>query len=201
MENPMNHAFAPCLALPLLLCLAPKPGHAQATTGPFTDVPKTDRAYQDLAVLHTAGITGDASDYFGSRAGQATRYNFASLAASILDTLSGGSKDDFALPDAATVQTRLLQHPSAVAALTDLVNEFQSEEMQIGVDLSAAHLRLATLLQGHAPPISPPFSDVPKNHWAYQSVETVRKAGIVTGEPDGRFHGGGQRGPDTAGMK
>ncbi len=28
-----------------------------------------------------------------------------------------------------------------------------------------------------------PFTDVPKNHWAYQSVEDLRKAGIVIGYP------------------
>ncbi len=28
-----------------------------------------------------------------------------------------------------------------------------------------------------------PFSDVPKDHWAYQSVENLRKAGIVLGYP------------------
>ncbi|MBV9849518.1 MAG: S-layer homology domain-containing protein [Armatimonadetes bacterium] len=28
-----------------------------------------------------------------------------------------------------------------------------------------------------------PFPDVPKNHWAYQAVEALRQAGIITGEP------------------
>lgn len=30
-----------------------------------------------------------------------------------------------------------------------------------------------------------PFPDVPKNHWAYQSVETLRKAGVMRGYPSG----------------
>lgn len=32
-------------------------------------------------------------------------------------------------------------------------------------------------------PISPPFPDVPKDHWAYQAVETLRKAGVIVGYP------------------
>ncbi len=28
-----------------------------------------------------------------------------------------------------------------------------------------------------------PFPDVPRDHWAYQSVETLRKAGIMHGHP------------------
>lgn len=41
------------------------------------------------------------------------------------------------------------------------------------------------------PPAAPtavhdgPFPDVPKNHWAYQSVETLRKAGVMRGYPSG----------------
>jgi hypothetical protein len=34
-----------------------------------------------------------------------------------------------------------------------------------------------------------PFADVPTDHWAYQSVETLRSAGIVIGYPDGTYGG------------
>ena len=33
------------------------------------------------------------------------------------------------------------------------------------------------------------FKDVPADHWAYQAVENLRKAGIVIGYPDGYFRG------------
>src|SRR5207249_9886234 len=33
------------------------------------------------------------------------------------------------------------------------------------------------------------FKDVPSDHWAYQAVENLRKAGIVIGYPDGYFRG------------
>ena len=34
-----------------------------------------------------------------------------------------------------------------------------------------------------------PFADVPTDHWAYQSVDTLQKAGIVIGYPDGTYGG------------
>jgi uncharacterized protein YukE len=34
------------------------------------------------------------------------------------------------------------------------------------------------------------FADVPADHWAYQAVDTLQKAGIVIGYPDGTYSGG-----------
>jgi len=36
---------------------------------------------------------------------------------------------------------------------------------------------------------SGPFADVPADHWAYQSVDNLQKAGIVIGYPDGTYGG------------
>lgn len=36
---------------------------------------------------------------------------------------------------------------------------------------------------------SGPFADVPTDHWAYESVDTLQKAGIVIGYPDGTYGG------------
>jgi len=36
---------------------------------------------------------------------------------------------------------------------------------------------------------SGPFADVPADHWAYQAVDTLQKAGIVIGYPDGTYGG------------
>jgi len=33
------------------------------------------------------------------------------------------------------------------------------------------------------------FSDVPSGHWAYQAVDTLSKAGLIEGYPDGQFKG------------
>lgn len=40
-----------------------------------------------------------------------------------------------------------------------------------------------------ATPASGPFADVPADHWAYQSVDNLQKAGIVIGYPDGTYGG------------
>ena len=48
-------------------------------------------------------------------------------------------------------------------------------------------------------PVSPPFPDVPRNHWAFEAVERVRKAGIMIGYPDGTFGGPAARNPEAAG--
>jgi len=40
-----------------------------------------------------------------------------------------------------------------------------------------------------ATPASGPFADVPADHWAYNSVDTLQKAGIVIGYPDGTYGG------------
>ncbi len=37
-----------------------------------------------------------------------------------------------------------------------------------------------------------PFSDVPANHWAYQSVSELAAAGIIDGYPDGTYKGGNE---------
>lgn len=34
-----------------------------------------------------------------------------------------------------------------------------------------------------------PFTDVPRNHWAFEAVEKLRLAGIVQGYPDGTYGG------------
>lgn len=34
-----------------------------------------------------------------------------------------------------------------------------------------------------------PFSDVPQNHWAYQSIQQLAKAGVISGYNDGTFKG------------
>ena len=55
----------------------------------------------------------------------------------------------------------------------------------VGIALPAtAHAQAATT--GAA---SGPFADVPADHWAYTAVNTLQKAGIVIGYPDGTYGG------------
>lgn len=100
-----------------------------------------------------------------------------------------------------------LQHDSqAAGALAALVKEFKPELILLHVDVQGLqakvkHLQvLADASQSHRRRITgqvqvlhrvvttdEPFSDVPPTHWAYQSVETLRKAGIMMGYPDNHF--------------
>ncbi len=58
-----------------------------------------------------------------------------------------------------------------VAQLTELVNQLVGAKDQISNSMTT------------------PFSDVPENHWAYETVEQMRERGIVEGYPDGTFGG------------
>ena len=42
-------------------------------------------------------------------------------------------------------------------------------------------------------PVSPPFRDVPANHWAFEAVEKLRRLGILSGYPNGTLNGGAPR--------
>jgi len=48
---------------------------------------------------------------------------------------------------------------------------------------------LFSLTAGMTRAASGPFADVPTDHWAYQSVDTLQQAGIVIGYPDGTYGG------------
>lgn len=52
-------------------------------------------------------------------------------------------------------------------------------------------IALAAVMVGFALPVfaQDNFPDVPDNHWAYEAVEGLKKAGILVGYPDGLFRG------------
>ena len=102
----------------------------------------------------------------------------------------------------ADLRKRLLQNPPALAAFINLVNEFTPElkllkppyGITAAFDLDDVKKSLVALAARPAyppaGPVRPPFSDVPRDHWAYQSVETLRKLGIVGGYSDGAYQTG-----------
>ncbi len=64
----------------------------------------------------------------------------------------------------------------------------------VGAPLVSLQAGLCVTAHAQAAPAKPPvllppagrdtpFPDVPKDHWAYQAVEAVRKAGIIVGYP------------------
>ena len=189
----MKRATALGLALPLLLCFAPRMVYAQQTTGPFANVPMTDQAYSDFQTIQDAGIL--LSRYPGGTIGSRTSmsgYDFA-VAIDRLWLLLNRQTQTASADTAAfqhDAEATLQSHPLAQASLKRLVNEFQPELKGLGQDLPAIQTYLVALRPDLPPlPVSPPLPDVPKDHWAYQAVETLRKAGVVIGEGDGRFRG------------
>ena len=57
-----------------------------------------------------------------------------------------------------------------------------------GIALVVAMIMVATLVMP-AFAASMPFADVPKDHWAYDSVAELAASGLIIGYPDGSFKG------------
>jgi hypothetical protein len=57
-----------------------------------------------------------------------------------------------------------------------------------GLALIVATIMVATLIMP-AFAASMPFADVPKDHWAYDSVAELAASGLIIGYPDGTFKG------------
>jgi len=211
-DNPMKRAIA--LAV-LLLMTAHVGAHAQGTLpaavrppGPFANVPLTDPAYHNIDVMQKAGINigyRDTGTYSGS--GKVTRYEFAVFITRLLPVFlyaPSDGKSDLKLSQAHDdLNAKLTQHPDAITAFNSLLDELQPyvDELLDGraknvaqkrETVTAAKTRLAALVSHvQSQPAAPiaahdgPFPDVPPNHWAYQSVETLRKAGVMRGYPAG----------------
>jgi len=77
-------------------------------------------------------------------------------------------------------ENRMKKYFSLVAGATLMVGT------AMGMALPASAQTAATATTGAA---SGPFADVPADHWAYAAVNTLQKAGIVIGYPDGTYGG------------
>ena len=188
----MKRATALCLALPLLLCLTPTTARARQTIHPFVNVPMTDQAYNDFYQISGAGVFLSFYPYttLGSRVPM-SGYDFA---VNIIRLWQFNPQPHTTSVGAAALrhdqEVCLQNHPLALAALKRLVNEFQPELKGLGQDVPAMQAYLVALRPNLPPlPVSPPFPDVPRDHWAYQSVETLRKLGIIMGETHNQYHG------------
>jgi len=76
-------------------------------------------------------------------------------------------------------------------SLLRLIEVFRSDLTALGCDPSA--LRMQVVRQGRVPatalgePSPSSFPDVPRRHWAFGSVETLRQTGILVGFPGHKF--------------
>ena len=153
------------LAIGLLLCCA-SVSHAQAE---YPDVPLSDSAYADINLLSP---TSDAINYcygpVGPRA--MTRYEFAVAIARSLE------------------RTTQQSNPVNFAALKRLGVKFLPELEMLGVDVEKIKINGVFLIEPKTAPtktqVAPQFLDIPKSHWAFNSVEKLRLSRIVIGVQD-----------------
>lgn len=183
-----------CVLLALLLGIALGSGRAQdistapraasALPRPFEPVRWGTWPYKAIDALQKAGVVIGYPDGTYPRDPRMTRYEFAVSIARMFPLLMP------TIPSLTETQRSLLKSPQARRALIALINEFQPElEVLVdthpkpawpGVSVAGIKARLAKL-------DTPPFPDVPPNHWASSLVETVRQFGLLLGYPNGAF--------------
>lgn len=139
------------------------------------DVPRSDSAYADIEILWQEELVGG---YSSPTKGPAwTRYEFAVAVARLVYS-SGENKPDAGI----TFKSNI------AVALKRLVAKFLPELKALGVDGEKIKINDTLLTKPKIEPlktqIAPPFPDVPKNHWAFDSVEKLRLSGIVIGSPN-----------------
>ena len=167
------------LSLGVLLCCL-SAAHAQAE---YPDVPFDDPAYADIELLVEPGILDNCYGPAGPRA--MTRYEFAVVIARLLSPVmeSRATRDkksaDFLSPT--------LKNSAVLAALKRLSEKFLPELTALGLDEQQVKNLFLPKHQSTPQkiPVAPPFSDVPKNHWAFNAVEKLRQGGILVGYPNG----------------
>ena len=146
-------------------------GHSQSmprNQGPLADVPSNDVAYADVEQLRDAGLTVYGFNSGGSRRPSTVR-EFSVAIVGVLNDKANATFND----------TALRAHPAALAALDRLYFRFEPTISTIGVDVAAT--------RSHLDALGRPFPDVPREHWAYGSVEALRRLGIVVGYPERSF--------------
>jgi N-acetylmuramoyl-L-alanine amidase len=80
--------------------------------------------------------------------------------------------------------------PAAILEVAFLTSPVDQKRLSSPDFQEQAAKALATALKRFvAPPAPGPFPDVPSDHWAYQAVSWAAREGILSGYPDGRFHG------------
>lgn len=171
------------LSLGLLLCCVT----ASVAQDKNPDVPLGDPAYADLTLL-TSIVWAD-EDWRGR---PMTRYEFAVATARLLRYVDSFEEADRARrigPSTPSNHTSSQGEILLFAALKRLVEKFRPELKALGVQVEQIKINGVYLIEPQRGqpelPVAPSFADVPKNHWAYEAVETLRLSGIMIGIPSG----------------
>jgi len=151
-----------------LVLLSVTAAFAQGTPE-YVDVPLTDSAYTDLAVVTSAGIMDCC--YGGSCENRGmTRHEFAVATARLLKIglFSANMPVDHTAsgPDGLVI----------LAATKRLAVKFAPEMKALGVRLELIKINGEFIFNSQ-------FDDVPAGHWAYDAVLTLRRSGILIGVP------------------
>ena len=194
--------------------LAQTPPGAEASAGtsfgPFAYLPYTDPAYRNLGLVQDAGLVNGFGYELGrariavretdgtySSSGYLTTYQIAAALINVYPSPASVASDaQRKLADAVTrrrTEEILARQPPVLEAFRALVNECRPVLEKLGQDVPAVQAHFTALAAGS--PSAPtatarPFPDVPKNHWASSSVETVRQFGLLLGYPNGAFETG-----------
>lgn len=187
------------LALTMLLLLS---AVVQAQTNPaFTAVPAMhsvsqnipfqSQASQDIRTLQRAGIVIGYPEGTYSGPPLHTHQQFADALGRLLAQTfpsAEAAAQGRANRESVQIKNTLSLNLPALAALTQLVGQFAPELTAKGFHVPAIQKELMSFAAGRPLTVAPRFVDVPRSHWAYSSVEALRKAGLIIGEGGRQFH-------------
>jgi len=169
------------LVTALLVFVSSNPACAQSP-----QVPLDYWAYPAAQTLLKSGVLPNYGHTVDWPTGTMTRLEFAVITARALDWIP-----------ASPAEQRRRYNAQVVFVLNRLLNEFEPElQVLLGSSGAQSYMpKVRSLLASLAwnvgtPParsVSEPFRDVPANHWAYEAVEKLRKAGILIGYSDNTF--------------
>ncbi len=190
----MNQLFKRALSVLLVVCLlcSALPSAFAAEGGGFTDVPKNHWAYDAITEAVAAGYFKGVTDTTFDPEGTLTR----AMLVTVLARAAGAETDNNAATDFSDVASGAWYTGAvAWAQQNGVVNgnsdgTFAPDKAATRQETAAIFLRLLKLLDKTLPEKeeAKTFTDAADiADWAKEAVETMQKAGVLTGYPDGSF--------------
>ena len=159
---------------------------------PYADVPEKHWAYDAVMTLASQGISEGYGD--GSFRGDKniTRYEAATMIAKMLASngvssgKSGKSFSDIPAAHWARNSVMFLSGASISQGYSD--NTFRGDRNITRYEMAVMVAKMISI-NGISPTGANPFSDIPSDHWALDSVKLLASKGINEGYGDGSFRG------------
>ena len=159
---------------------------------PFYDVPTNHWAYDAVITLASQGINEGYGD--GSFRGDKniTRYEVATMIAKMLASngvSSGKSGKSFSdIPAAHWARNSVVYLSGAGISQGYSDNTFRGDRNITRYEMAVMVAKMISI-NGISPTGANPFSDIPSDHWALDSVKLLASKGINEGYGDGSFRG------------